>query len=850
MTRFVFGMIGLLSLAASAIAADLTAYPGQVVLAGPRAVQQLVVADVTDGRAVADHTADAAFTSDHPDIAIVSETGRVSAVGDGSATITATVSGRTTTIPVTVSGTGTSTPPSFRHQVLPTLTRTGCNSGACHGALAGKGGFKLSLRAYDPEADHFALTRQALARRVDTAAPDDSLVLLKATRVLRHGGGTRFDEDSDHYRLLREWIAAGAVGPTPSDPTLERVEVFPPAALLGPGKSLHLIVLATYSDGRTEDVTRWAKFTSSEEQVATAGADGVVSVIGHGEAGVAAMFGTEVAVATVTSPFPDPEGGRSESGRRQSAEDEGKGNNPLGRLTSAALGTAAHDSSFVDELILAKLKLLNLPPSPPCTDAEFIRRASLDACGVLPTPKEVDAFLEDTAADKRATLVDRLLDRPEYVDYWTHKWSDLLLVSSRSLPAPAMWSFYQSVRRSVSANQSWDEFARGILTASGSTLDDGGGNYFVLHKDVSDLAESTAVTFLGMSINCARCHNHPLEKWTQDQYWAFANLFSRVALKDTGRAGEVVVRSTPTGEAFHLRRGTPMPPAPLDGLALPLDSSTDRREYFADWLTAPDNPFFARSLVNRVWRNYMGRGLVEAEDDMRATNPATNPELLAALTDDFVDHGFDVKHLMRTIMTSAAYQRSARPLPGNRADDRFYSRYLGRRLPAEVLLDAYSDVTDVPTPFDEITVGSSGGTKKDASYPAGVRAVQLPDSQLVSRFLDAFGRAERSQTCACERTDDATVTQALHLSNGDTLNAKLRDANSRPARWLVDGKSDTEIVDGLFRLALSRPPNAGERKRFVSALADASKVGPDARREAIEDAFWAVLTGKEFLFNH
>ena len=325
-----------------------------------------------------------------------------------------------------------------------------------------------------------------------------------------------------------------------------------------------------------------------------------------------------------------------------------------------------------------------------------------------------------------------------------------------------------------------------------------------------------------MSINCARCHNHPLEKWTQDQYWAFANLFARVSLKDTGRAGEVVVRSTPTGEALHLRRGTPTPPAPLDGEPLPLDSPTDRRDYFAAWLTSPDNPFFARSLVNRVWRNFMGRGLVEAEDDMRATNPATNPELLAALTDDFVAHGFDVKHLARTIMTSAAYQRSARPLPGNRADDRFYSRYLVRRLPAEVLLDAYSDVTGVPTPFDEITVGSSGGTKKDASYPAGVRAVQLPDSQLVSRFLDAFGRAERSQTCACERTDDATVSQALHLSNGDTLNAKLRDPNVPPGP-----------------LARRRQVRRGDRRRSVpprpvpaadGGRARAVHVGPGERR--------------------
>lgn len=712
--------------------------------------------------------------------------------------------------------------PRFRHQVLPTLTRLGCNSGACHGALAGKGGFKLSLRAYDPEADHFTLTRQALARRVDTAKPEDSLLLLKGTGAIRHGGGSRFEDDSEHYRLLRDWIASGAAGPKETDPTLVRLEVAPHSALLQPNDTMRVSVRAVYSDGRSEDVTRLAKFNSSEEQVATVDEDGQVTVRGYGETGVAAIFGTQLASITVTSPFPNK--------------------------VESSLFAKSPKSNFVDELILEKLRLLNLPPSPPCTDGEFVRRVYLDTCGLLPPPEETAAFLADSSPDKRARLIERLLDRPEYVDYWTHKWSDLLLVSSRKLPAPAMWSFYRAVRRAVAENRPWDEFARDVLTASGSTLDDGLGNYFVLHKDVTDVAESTSVTFLGLSINCARCHNHPLEKWTQDQYWAFANLFARVGLKDTGRTGEVIVRSTPSGESMHLRRGTATPPAPLDHTPLALDSSVDRREYLADWLTAPDNRFFARSLVNRVWRNFMGRGLVEAEDDLRETNPPSNPKLLDALTKDFIGHGYDVKHLCRVILNSAAYQRSSRPLPANAADDRFYSRYLPRRLAAEVLLDAYSDVTGVPTPFDTVLVGSSGGTKKEPSYPAGVRAVQLPDSQLVSRFLDAFGRPERAQTCSCERTSDATVSQALHLANGQTLNDKLRDPQSRVTNWLQ--QPDEAIVDDLFQRSVIRQPTRNEKALFVAALNDARKQGKTAHREAVEDAVWAVLTGKEFLFNH
>jgi hypothetical protein len=715
-------------------------------------------------------------------------------------------------------------PPSFRNHVVPILTRAGCNGGACHGALAGKGGLKLSLRGYDPDSDHFVLTRQALARRVDLTRPETSLLLTKATRTVPHGGGLRFADDSPHYAVLLDWIRAGAPGPTENEPRLERIEVTPKAALLKTKDTLRVIVTAAYSNGTTADVTRLARFGSSEELVAAVDEDGLVKVTGHGETGITVGFGTKVALVTVTSPYPNP------------ADPDVYRKSPR--------------NNFVDDLILKKLELLLLPPSGACTDAEFVRRAYLDTCGVLPKPAELAAFLADKSPDRRAKLIDRLLEQPEFVDYWAYKWSDLLLVSGRKLPQPAMWAFYRAVRQAVADNRPWDRFARDVLTATGSTRTNGAGNYFVLHKDVSELAETTAVTFLGMSVGCAKCHNHPLEKWTQDEYWAFANLFARVSLKNGDRAGEVVVQTRPEGDVPHPRRGAAMTPKPLDGKPLPDGLMLDRRVYLADWLTAADNPFFAKALVNRVWRNYMGRGLVEAEDDLRETNPASNPDLLDALAKDFVAHKFDIKHLMRQVLNSAAYQRSSKPLPANAADDRFYSRYLVRRLPAEIILDAYSDLTGVPTTFNQVKSAGGDAVTATTSYPAGTRAVQVPDSLAVSGFLDAFGRAERVQTCSCERTAEASVTQALHLNNGRTLNDKLRDGNSVVAKWMAAKLPDAEIVDRVFRSALSREPTAAERSKFAAILADAAKDGPAARREAVEDFVWAVLTGREFLFNH
>ncbi len=810
-------------LAASGATAELKVLPPAVVLTGPHATQRLLVVTAAAGRATADLTAQAKLTSSHPAVVKVDADGTLRAVADGEATITATHGQQQAAIKVKVIKTKTPFTWDFRNHVIPVLTRLGCNSGACHGALAGKGGFKLSLRGYAPADDHFVMTRQALGRRVNKLEPAQSLLLRKPTMAVAHGGGLRLEVETPEYQVLADWIAGGAPGPKQDGARIQRLEVFPAAALLKPRDRLQLVVRAWYSDGHAEDVTRRVKFGSTEDLVAAVDEDGLVTVAGRGEAAITVIYSNLVASARVTSPW--------------------------AAAVDPKVFAASPRHNFIDELVLKKLQELHIPPSPLCGDDEFIRRAYLDCAGTLPTPEEVRAFRASKAADKRAKLIDALLERPEFVDYWAYKWSDLLLISSRRLPQPAMWAFYQHVRQGVADNKPWDRFARDILTAQGSNLQNGAANYFVLHKDVAELTEATAVTFLGMSVTCCRCHNHPLEKWTQDQYWALANLFARVGLKNGDRPGEVSVQSLPGGDVPHLRRGVALPPAPLDGKPLPLDSPVDRRKYFADWLTAADNPYFARALVNRVWRNFLGRGLVEAEDDLRQTNPASNEELLDALAQDFVKHKYAVKRLIRTIMLSAAYQRSAKPTAGNGADDRYYSRYLPRRLAAEVVLDAYAQATGVPTKFTQVAVGASGGVAGTTAYPLGTRALQLPDSLVVSQFLDAFGRPERTQPCACERQQDATVGQALHLSNGKTLNDRLRDKQSRVEQWVKEKLGDEEAVRRVFLLALSRDPTPAELQRFLALLAEAARDG-QGRREVFEDLFWSVLTGREFLFNH
>jgi hypothetical protein len=803
--------------------AKLEIFPPDVAISGSHYNQRLVVEGTFADGHREDLTAHSILTVSNPKVAQVSND-YVEAQGNGQATIIATFHGRRASAPLTVEKFSGPVLWSFRNDVQPVLTKMGCNSGPCHGATAGKNGFKLTLRGYDPQADYITITHQALARRTERMEPAKSLILLKPTLTIPHGGGKRFDVDSPEYKVVSGWIAQGMHAPQDSDARVTKIDVFPSESSLRPAAEQQLVVTATFNDGHKEDVTRWAKYDSGNEGVATVDDYGHVVMHGSGEAPVTVWYQSHVTFSRLRIPYPN-------------------------KLDGSIFAKAARHN-YIDDDILRHLQVLHIPPSPPASDSEFIRRVYLDAAGILPTPAEVDSFLNNQSPDKRARLIDSIMKRPEFVDYWTYKWSDLLLITSNRLSDEEMWAYYGWIHDSVASNKAWDKFVYEIVTATGNTIENGAGNYWLIHRDPLDTTENMAQAFLGITLTCAHCHNHPLAKWTQKDYYGMANLFARVRLKSYSASGtrpgvgnffnDVTVYSASTGEFTDDRFMTVLPPKPLDAHALPETTPGDTRVYFAKWLTSPENPFFARNVVNRVWREFMGRGLVESIEDLRDTNPASNDQLLNDLVKDFVAHNFDVDYLIRTIMQSATYQASSTPLKENADDDKFGSHYVIKRLPAEVLLDAYSQVTKEPEHFE--------------GYPAGTRALQLPDAAVKSYFLSAFGRPVRAQTRESERTSVPTVTQALHIFNGDTLNNKLRASGSTTDMLLKLGFTDDQIVDYLYVSSFSRHPRDEERKALVEALSSAEKengqVDMDARRSALNDMTWAMLTSEEFMFNH
>lgn len=804
--------IFVVSLTVPAHADELLLLPESVALSQQGQQHHLLLGVGHEGQWAGPATGAIAWASSAPDIVSVDGSGKLVALADGEATITASNSGVQSAMSVTASGAGAPPVRSFVNDVQPVLYKSGCSTGACHGAASGKNGFVLSLRGFDNVRDYDVLTRQAKGRRISTVNPPDSLFLLKPLGEVPHEGGQRFEKDSLDYRILYDWITQGAPGPKPGETHIARLEMLPASMELQPGVTQPLLVRAHYDNGTVRDVTRWVKFDTSEDTVALVDENGVVTVQKPGSAAITAWYASRVALTELNVPRPVE--------------------------VAPEVYAAAAGYNYIDERIEAKLAQLNIAPAALCDDATFIRRAYLDTLGMLPSPEEVRAFMADSDGDKRNTLVDTILARPEFVDYWTYQWSDVLLISSKNLPnAQELNAFSRFVRTAVAENRPWDQFVRDILTATGNTQHNGAANYFLMHREIPDLTETTSQAFLGTSITCARCHNHPLEKWTQDQYYGFANLFSRVRVKNGKNGGNDVVAAS-FGDVLHPLRGKVMPPQPLDGDVVVDAAGTDRREALADWITSPENPYFTRAIVNRVWSNFMGRGLVEPVDDLRLTNPATNEPLMNALCVDLQEHGYDLKSLMRSIMTSAAYQRSSEAADPAAPDRINYSQYIARRLKAEVLLDTYAQVTEVPTPF--------------AGYPEGYRALQLRDSMVASYFLDAFGRPERRQTCTCERTEDASIAQTLHLANGDTLNAKLRADGSLLAHYEADGMGDEAAVDDLFWRAFGRAPNAPEKQECLAMLDTAAKAEGDAgsRRAVLEDLAWALLTSKEFLFNH
>jgi len=791
--------------------------PQTIILHGPEARQQLILEKTLNNQFIGQITNDVQFSSSDTNIVRI-EKGDAIPVKNGAATITAKSGKESASAQITVEAMDKPFDWSFRNHVQPVLAKNGCSAGACHGAAAGQNGFKLSLRGYDDEGDFLTLTRSAFGRRVVPSDPARSLMLLKPTGAVPHKGGKRFDVDSMDYRVLSGWIASGTPGPKSDDPRIARIELLPSRVILDPNSVQQLSVIAHFTDGHTEDVTRWAKYTSANETVSQVADNGQAKVVGFGEGAITAWYLSRIDIATITVPY----------------------TNQLAKSTF----TRARRRNFIDDLVFEKLQSLNLPPSPRCSDSEFIRRAYICATGILPTARETRDFLTDKSSSKHDKLIDSLLRRPEFVDYWSYKWSDLLLVSTKQLKPPAVWSYYNWIRNNVAANTPWDVFAREIITAQGSTLENGAANFYVLHDDPRAMSETTSQAFLGMSVNCAKCHNHPMEKWTNTQYYQMANLFARVRTKTGSGEGDNVIFVANSGDLIQPLTGKPQTPAPLDGKPLSIDSPEDRRIALANWLVSRDNPYFSRAIVNRIWANFMTVGLVEAIDDMRVTNPASDEKLLSALAAYLADQKFDLKALMRLIMQSETFQRASKPLPQNSADTRFYSHHYPRRLMAEVMHDAVAQITAVPTQFSVDRRNAKGGIGE--KYPLGFRAIQLPDTQTDSYFLKAFGRPEREKTCECERTVEPSITQVLHIANGDTINKKLESKSCRITKLLENKTSNDKIIEELYLGALSRYPTAREKKNMLKTL----KGAPDSdRRAIIEDVYWAVLSSREFLFN-
>ncbi|MCI0461852.1 MAG: DUF1553 domain-containing protein [Gemmataceae bacterium] len=784
---------------------DLTIHPPRISLDGPRDEQRVgVLGHHADGRSW-DLSRTAKYTSSNPAVASVSARGLVQPAGDGQAVITVEAGGKKAQVPVQVKRATADVPVNFTREVIPVLTRAGCNSGSCHGAQHGRGGFKLSLFSFDPVFDYAQIVASAEGRRVVVSDPERSILLQKPTLNMDHQGGERFKTHSREYAILKRWLEDGVPEPSPRDPEVTGLEVWPLKRLMVPGEEQQILVRATWKDGRTEDVTATAQFDSLNDSVAAVTKAGLVTAKGRGETHVMVRFGGQATVMQVTLPYAQMD-----------------------------IYPQLDNHNFIDEKLVAKWKELGLVPSPLCSDEEFFRRIHLDTIGTLPAPADVQAFLADSSPDKRKKAIDRVLNRPEFVDFWALKWGDLLRINRTFMSDRGMWSFHNWVRACVREGRPVDEMVRDIITAEGSTFTEGPANFYMVARNPADWSETATQVFLGVRVGCAKCHHHPFEKWSQDDYYSMTAFFVRLGTKGSQEFGlfgrEQVVYLKTVGETTHPRKGGVVKPRPLDGAVM--DDPIDRRVKLAEWMTSKDNAFFARNLVNRFWGYYMGRGLVEPLDDLRATNPASNPELLDALARDFVEHRFDLKHLFRRIMNSRAYQLSSVATPGNLADlnNVHYARFTVRRLTAEQLADGLDFAT--------------GTVQKYQGLPLGTRAIQLPDSEVKSFLLDTFGRPARKIVCECERTIQPNIAQALHLLNGDFLNAKIADPAGRVEKLLRAKKQLPEVIEELYLVALSRPPRPEEGERALGWIRSAPNV-----REGVQDLLWTLLNSREFQFN-
>ena len=817
---------------------SLAVHPAKVTLTGRDAASQLIVTGtLADGRA-RDLTGDAAYDVADKSTVRVTPSGRVIPLASGATTVIVRHGDRSVTVPVAVEAVTDDLPINFGNQIVPIFTTLGCNAGTCHGKASGQNGFRLSLLGFEPEVDYAALVTDARGRRTFPAAPEQSLVLLKPTGRVPHSGGQRLDPASDEYTLLRRWVAAGVPFGRPGDPVVTRISVYPAARVLAPQDRQQLAFLAHYSDGTAVDITRRAQYQSNDAEIAEVDSVGVVRTRGCGEAAVMARFQGHVTTFRAVVPFAAKPSEWTFAGK-----------------------------TVVDAFTAKKWKELNIAPSEPCSDEAFIRRVSLDVTGTLPTPKQVLAFLADADAAKREQLVDRLLDTPEYAYFFANKWATILKVRTGGIAKGTVYSrqgtaaFHTWIVDAMAADVPYDEFVRAIVAATG---DERTHPPAVWYKNRAEYPRAVGLTsefaverpaqfvdevgqlFLGQRLACAQCHHHPYEKWSQDDYWglaAYFGRFGRTYIEGPGIPPIVVSRVRqvnpqaifvrPTGDVVNPRTRLPAAMKPLGGAAVQVEAGQDPRERLVDWMVAARNPYFARAVANRYWAHFLGRGLVEPVDDMRATNPPTNPELLDALAKELVENRYSLKHLIRTICKSRTYQLSPSPNEFNEHDKQAYARYYPRRVIAEVLFDGVCQVTDSPASFPGLP-------------PHQQRAVMLPDESYALYFLDVFGRPDRISACECERSPEATLAQVLHLLNSNEVQDKIARVGGRADRLARDPRPDAEKVDELFLWVYGRKPSPAQLKLALAEIAD----NASNKKAAYENILWALINTKEFSFNH
>lgn len=777
--------------------------PVKLRLSGPDGRYSLLIhGKASDGRLI-DLTGIAKFTALQPTIAQVDSAGVVSAVADGNATIQVDIRGQKKLIPVEVVASARQRIANFENDVVPVLSRFGCNSSGCHGGAEGQNGFKLSVFGSDPAADIVALTRESRGRRVLYSSPENSLLLLKATGAAPHGGGARLPRTSREYDIMRAWIAAGAQPGDPAAPRVTGLRIEPAERLMDMKSQQQLRVIARYSDDRELDVTSLARFQTNNEGLGSVSLEGRVTAgQAPGEVAVMASFLGEVAVYRALIP----------------------------RSEKIAAYPKIPENNVIDGLVFRRLKKLNIVPSDLCDDAEFLRRAYLDVIGTLPTAAEARAFLADRRGDRRNLLVEELLRRPEFVDYWALKWSDLLRVDRQALGHKSAYAYYRWIRESIAGDKPLDRMARELVTADGPISENAPANFYKVVQKPGERASTLSQVFLGVRIACAECHHHPFDRWSQDDYYGMQAFFNPLQLGRSGQGEFLSVSGD--AKARNPRSGQPVAAQALGAGTMANASTSDARLVLADWLTSPDNPWFARNLANRAWAHFSGRGLVEPVDDVRATNPPSNAQLLDALAQKLIDARFDFKHLVRAITESRVYQLSSQPNATNARDEFNSSRALFRRLDAEVLLDMVSQTTGIAERFRGV--------------PPGQRAIQLWDSKVPHYFLKLFGRPVRLTACECERNHEPGVSQVLHLLNSPHIQAKLAHEKGMIARLARAHAGNAELVDELYLTFLSRFPSTEERTtatRFLEQHAE-------RRRQAAEDLAWSLLNAIEFPFNH